>query len=72
LRSLKTLLGRLIEKLIERRALAVKHVYDGQHGLQIIDAGVVRGLIDLDEGQDGSAPLLVTDGRGISWDESEF
>jgi len=61
------LLGRLIEKL--RRALAVKHIADSEHGLQITKPLVVRGLIDWDSEQGGSTPLLVIDGREISWDE---
>ncbi len=61
------LLGRLIEKL--RRALAVKHIADSEHGLQITEPLVVRGLIDWDADQGGSTPLLVIDGREISWDE---
>jgi hypothetical protein len=62
-----TLLGRLIAKL--RRALAVKHIADSEHGLQITEPLVVRGLIDWDSEQGGSTPLLVVDGREVSWDE---
>jgi hypothetical protein len=61
------LLGRLIEKI--RRALAVKHIADSEHGLQITEPLVVRGRIDWDAEQGGSTPLLVIDGREISWDE---
>ncbi|MET3595209.1 hypothetical protein ABID26_004621 [Mesorhizobium shonense] len=61
------MLGRLIAKI--RRALAVKHLEDGEYGLQIGQAGVVRGLIDWDAAQDGYLPLLVIDGREISWDD---
>ncbi|BAB52530.1 DUF7686 domain-containing protein [Mesorhizobium japonicum] len=61
------MLGRLIAKI--RRALAVKHLEDGEYGLQIGQAGVVRGLIDWDAAQDGHLPLLVIDGREISWDD---
>ncbi len=65
--DLLALLGRLIEKM--RRALAIKHIEDGEHGLQIAGAKVVRGLIDWDAEQGGSTPLLVIDGREISWEE---
>lgn len=65
--DLLALLGRLIEKM--RRALAVKHIDDGEYGLQIAEAKVVRGLIDWDAAQDGRAPLLVIDGREVSWEE---
>ncbi len=61
------LLGRLIAKL--RRALAVQHIADSEHGLQITEPLVVRGLIDWDSEKGGSTPLLVIDGREISWDE---
>lgn len=65
--DLLALLGRLIEKM--RRALVVKHIDDSEHGLQITQAKVVRGLIDWDSEQGGSTPLLVIDGREISWEE---
>jgi len=52
-----------------RRALAVKHIADGELGLRITETLVVRGLIDWDAEQGGSTPLLVIDGREVSWDE---
>jgi hypothetical protein len=61
------LLGRLIEKL--RRALAVKHIADSEHGMQIAEPLVVRGLIDWNSDQGGITPLLVIDGREVSWNE---
>lgn len=61
------LFGRLVEKM--RRALSVKHLRDGDYGLQISDQGIVRGRIGWDECQDGRLPLLVIDGREISWDQ---
>ena len=48
-----------------RRALAVKHVEDGQLGLQIIDQ-TVRGRIESDLDADVRMPLVVVDGREIS------
>ncbi len=65
--DLLALLGRLIEKM--RRALAIKHIDDSEHGLQIAGAKVVRGLIDWDEERGGSTPLFVIDGQEISWEE---
>jgi hypothetical protein len=65
--DLLVLLGRLIEKI--RRALAVKHVKDGELGLQIADHLVVQGRIGWDAAQDGRIPLLVVDGREITWEE---
>jgi hypothetical protein len=61
------LLGQLIQKI--RRALSTKHLVDGQFGLQIADDRVVRGKIEWDVDQDGRVPLLVIDGREITWDE---
>ena len=61
------LLGRLIQKV--RRALAAKHLTDGQYGLQIADRRVVRGKIEADIAQDDRVPLLIIDGREITWDE---
>jgi hypothetical protein len=61
------LLGRLIEKI--RRALSVKHIAEGEHGIQIADHHVVRGRIEWDETSDGRVPLLVVDGREVAWEE---
>jgi len=65
--DLLALLGRLIEKI--RRALAMKHLVKTEHGLQIGDAGIIRGLIESDVTQDLRTPLLVIDGREISWEK---
>jgi hypothetical protein len=65
--DLLALLARLIEKI--RRALSIKHVGDGELGLQIADHQVVRGRIEWDEAEDGRVPLLVIDGREIAWAE---
>jgi hypothetical protein len=65
--DLFVLLGRLIEKM--RRALSIKHLSDGQLGLQIADHRVVQARIDWDDAQDGRVPLLIIDGREISWEE---
>ncbi|BBU63956.1 hypothetical protein FM996_20385 [Methylosinus sporium] len=65
--DLLAMLGRLIAKI--QRALAVKHLEDGEHGLQIAKAGVVRALIDWDPATEGALPLLIIDGREISWED---
>jgi hypothetical protein len=57
----------LIAKM--RRALSIRHLIDGEHGLQIADHQVVRGRIEWDDAHDGRLPLLVIDGREIDWDE---
>ena len=65
--DLLVLLGQLIQKI--RRGLSTKHVVDGQHGLQIADDRVVRGKIEADLDQDDGVPLLVIDGKEITWDQ---
>jgi hypothetical protein len=65
--DLLALLGRLIQKM--RRALATKHLTEGRFGLQIADRGVVRGKIGADIDQDDRVPLLIIDGKEITWNE---
>lgn len=60
------LLGRLIERI--RRALAIKHLAQGSLGLQMADQ-VVRGRIEWDNEEDGRLPIVVIDGRAITWDQ---
>jgi hypothetical protein len=60
------LLGRLVERM--RRTLSVKHLVPSEHALQIADR-TVRARIEWDETQDGRMPLLVIDGREVSWEE---
>ena len=64
--DLLMLLGRLIEKI--RRALSTKHLKNGDLGLQIADR-VVRGRIEWDDAHDDRVPMLVIDGREVSWVE---
>jgi hypothetical protein len=65
--DLLALLGRLIDKM--RRALSIRHVRDGKLGLRIADHQVVRGMIEWDDAQEGRMPLLIVDGREITWQE---
>ena len=60
------LLGRLIEKM--RRALSTQHLVEGQYGLQIAES-TVRGRIEWDDSAAERTPLVVVDGREISWDD---
>jgi hypothetical protein len=61
------LLKRMIERI--RRTLSVKHIEeDERHGLQIKDM-TVRGRIEWDDEEDGRVPVVVVDGREISWDQ---
>jgi len=61
-----SLLGRLVERM--RRSLSVKYLVRSELGTQIADQ-TVRGRIEWDETQPGGVPLLVIDGREVSWDE---
>jgi hypothetical protein len=63
--DLLVLLGRLVEKI--RRALSIKHLKQGSLGLEVANH-VVRGRIEWDEYEDGRVPLLIIDGREITWD----
>ena len=56
-----------IEKI--RRALSVKHIREGELGVQIADHQVVRGRIEWDAAENGRVPILVIDGREFTWDE---
>ncbi|HEX7911700.1 MAG TPA: hypothetical protein VF534_26905 [Paraburkholderia sp.] len=58
------LLGRLVETM--RRALSVRHI--DFHERRIIDS-TVRGHIEWDESQAGRLPLVVVDGKEVSWDD---
>jgi hypothetical protein len=61
------LLGRLIQKM--HRSLAIKHLTHGQFGLQIADHRTVRAKIEADIDQDDRVPLLIIDGKEITWNE---
>ncbi len=65
--DLLVLLGQLIQKM--RRGLSTKHLVDGQFGLQIADHRVVRAKIEADIDQDDRVPLLIIDGKEITWNE---
>ncbi len=65
--DLLTLLARLIEKI--RRAISIKHLKVGSLGLQIAERPIVRGRVGWDGAEEGRVPLLVIDGRDITWDE---
>ncbi len=64
--DLLALFGRLVEKI--RSALSIKHLKQGSLGLQVADQ-VVRGQVEWDEDEDGRAPLLVIDGREVTWEQ---
>ena len=61
------LLGRLIGKM--RRALALSHLDDSEHGPHVNDRLILRGTVDSDPDEEHRVPMVVIDGREISWDE---
>ena len=61
------LLGRLIGKM--RRASALTHLEDTDHGLQVNDGLVLRGTVDSDPEEDHRVPMVVVDGCELSWNE---
>jgi hypothetical protein len=61
------LFGRLVERM--RRALSVRHLKEEKpFGLSVADF-LVRGRITWDRAEDGRLPLLVIDGREVSWEQ---
>jgi hypothetical protein len=64
--ELVSLLGRLIERM--RRSLSVKYLVQSDQRLRIADQ-TVRGRIEWDESTDERVPMLVIDGREVSWEE---
>lgn len=65
--NLFALLAELIARI--RRALALVHLKENERsGLGIADL-VVRGRIAWDTAEDGRVPLLVIDGREVSWEQ---
>ena len=61
------MLGKLIDKM--RRALALTYLDDTDHGPQVNDHLILRGTVDSDPDEDHRVPMVVIDGREISWDE---
>jgi hypothetical protein len=64
--DLLVLLGRLIERI--RRGLSAKHLTEDNLGLQIAKQ-IVRGRIEWDDAHRGRLPMLVIDGREITWED---
>lgn len=61
------LLGKLIGRM--RRALSLTHLEDTHLGPQVSDRLTLRGTVGSDPDEDERVPLVVIDGREISWDE---
>ena len=51
-----------------RRELGRKHIEQAPEGYQITDAGVVRGQITDDRDSFERMPLLIIDGKPITWE----
>jgi hypothetical protein len=64
--DLMVLFGQLVERI--RRALSIKHLVNGELGLQIAER-IVRAQIEWDDDYDGRLPILVIDGREVKWEE---
>ena len=66
--DLFALMAQLIERM--RRALSRRHLErdEGSAGLRIAEF-LVRGRIDWDENEDGHLPLLMIDGREVTWEQ---
>jgi len=62
------LMGQMVPRI--RRLLAQQHLRTEPHmpGLHIADF-IVRGRITWDDNEDGRLPMLVIDGKEISWDQ---
>ena len=52
-----------------RRELGRKHIEPERDGYQITDAGVVRGQITSDTDGLDTMPLLIVDGKPVTWEE---
>lgn len=61
------LLGQLFERI--RNALSQKHLEMTEHGLHIANGDVVRGRIDWDDESEGRIPLLIIDGKPVTWEQ---
>jgi hypothetical protein len=64
--DLFALIGQLVERM--RRTLAQRHLEEEGGRLHIADF-LARGRITWDEEADGRVPMLVIDGRAISWEQ---
>jgi len=52
-----------------RRALALTHLDDSGHGPHVNDRVSLRCTVDSDPNEEHRLPMVVVDGREISWDE---
>jgi hypothetical protein len=59
--------GQLFERI--RNGLSQKHLEKTKHGMLITDSNVVRGRIEWDDDTGGEIPLLIIDGKPITWEQ---
>ena len=52
-----------------RRALALAHLDDSDHGPHVNDRLILRGTVDSDPDEENRVPMVVIDGREFSWAE---
>jgi hypothetical protein len=52
-----------------RREMAARHIDHTEHAWQLIDGDRLAGWIEWDEDADGVTPLLVVDGKALTWQE---
>jgi len=52
-----------------RRALTWQHIVEEEGSLSVADDLTVRGRFEWDDETDGELPLLVIDGKAVTWDE---
>ena len=60
------LLARLVLRI--RKALSVKHIEDSAYGYSFVDS-LVQGRIEWDPEHEGRVPIMVVDGREVTWEE---
>lgn len=61
------LFQRLYEKM--RREMAIRHIGHTEHGWQIVEGSRLVGRIERDPDTGGATPLLVVDGKPLTWDQ---
>lgn len=61
------LFKRLYEKM--RREMMARHIEQTEHGWQLTERDELVGRIEWNEDTDGATPVLVVDGKALTWDE---
>ena len=65
--NVKKLFRKLLGKI--RRALTWQHLVEEDGSRHVADDLTVRGRFEWDDETDGRLPLVVIDGKGMTWDE---